>query len=119
METTTEMATPLPTTTKPQPAKKTDLTPIERLHAAHMSLIGGIDQHNISALFAVNGGRVNEAIAAIRFALDQPRLVRKLARETAHAEQAKADEKAAKLAARKKYPPSKIAAPKITAAPKA
>jgi hypothetical protein len=48
---------------------KTDLTPDEKLSAAYWYLIGGISQHDIAALYHVNPGRINEAVAAIRKAI--------------------------------------------------
>ena len=49
---------------------KTELTPEEKLRAAHAHIINGVDQHVIASLFAVNPGRVNEAIMAVRRAID-------------------------------------------------
>lgn len=49
--------------------KKTALTPEEKLRAAYAHLINGVDQHVIASLFAVNSGRVAEAIADVRKAV--------------------------------------------------
>jgi len=50
---------------------KTQLTPEEKLRAAHAHIINGVDQHVIASLFGVNMGRVNEAIMAIRDAISE------------------------------------------------
>jgi transposase-like protein len=47
---------------------KANLTPDEKLRAAHAHIVQGVDQHIIASLFGVNPGRVNEAIKAIRAA---------------------------------------------------
>ena len=52
---------------------KTELTPEEKLRAAYAHIVGGVDQHVIAALFAVNPGRVNEAIMAVKRAIEMPR----------------------------------------------
>jgi len=45
---------------------KTQLTPDEKLRAAHAHLILGVDQTIIAMLFGVNLGRVNEAVMEVR-----------------------------------------------------
>jgi len=49
------------------------LTPEERLTAAYSHIILGIDQQHVAMLMAVNMGRVNEAIQAIRIAMEDPK----------------------------------------------
>jgi len=46
--------------------KKTDLTPDEKIRIAMGYEVYGIEQHALAALFAVNPGRVADAIAEIR-----------------------------------------------------
>lgn len=48
----------------------TALTPGQRLRVAVAVLLDGFDQHRVAALMGVNPGRVNEAVAAVRLALD-------------------------------------------------
>ena len=48
---------------------RTKFTPEEKLRVAHAVLINGIDQHHIASLFAVNSGRVAEAVKLIREAV--------------------------------------------------
>ena len=48
---------------------KTALTPAEKLRVAHAHLIDGVAQDVLARLFGVNGGRVNEAVQAVRQAL--------------------------------------------------
>lgn len=48
---------------------KTDLTPEEKLRVAHAVLINGLAQHHVASLFAINQGRVNEAVTLIKDAL--------------------------------------------------
>lgn len=55
---------------KPYLETKTALTPAERLKAAYAVLINGWDQHEVASLMGVNPGRVNEAVTAIRKAID-------------------------------------------------
>lgn len=52
--------------------KKASLTADEKLRAAHAHLINKIGQHHIAALYGVNPGRVNEAIMAVKMALEWP-----------------------------------------------
>jgi hypothetical protein len=49
---------------------KTALTPAEKLKVAYAVLINGWDQHEVAALMGVNPGRVNEAVMAVRKAID-------------------------------------------------
>jgi DNA-binding transcriptional regulator YdaS (Cro superfamily) len=49
---------------------KTTLTPGERLRVAVAVLLDGFDQHKVAALMGVNPGRVNEAVQAVRRAID-------------------------------------------------
>ncbi len=50
--------------------RKTSLTSEERITAAFMHYVRGIDQQDIAMMFGVNGGRVNEACRAIKAAAD-------------------------------------------------
>jgi hypothetical protein len=52
---------------------KTELDAREALIVAHAHLIGGIDQHKLAAIYAVNMGRVNEAITVLREAAENHR----------------------------------------------
>jgi len=45
------------------------LTPEEKLRVAHAVLINKIDQHHVASLFAVNQGRVSEAVTKVREAI--------------------------------------------------
>lgn len=58
---------------RPSIPKRAALTPEQRLMAAHMHIISGVDQHAIAGSYGVNAGRVAEAIAAIRLAITDPR----------------------------------------------
>ena len=49
---------------------KTALTPGEKLRVAVAVLLDGMDQHKVAALMGVNPGRVNEAVKAVRKAID-------------------------------------------------
>jgi hypothetical protein len=49
---------------------KTTLTPAEKLRVAVAVLVDGIDQHKVAALMGVNQGRVGEAVAAVRKAIE-------------------------------------------------
>ena len=49
---------------------KTTLTPGERLRVAVAVLLDGMDQHKVAAMMGVNPGRVNEAVMAVRRAID-------------------------------------------------
>jgi plasmid maintenance system antidote protein VapI len=49
---------------------KTALTPGEKLRVAVAVLLDGFDQHRVAALMGVNPGRVNEAVMAVRKAID-------------------------------------------------
>jgi hypothetical protein len=51
---------------------KTQLTPDEKLRAAHAHLILGVDQAIIAMLFGVNLGRVNEAVMEVRKSVNGP-----------------------------------------------
>lgn len=48
---------------------KSALEPLEKLKAAYMHDVLGVDQHLISAFFGINPGRVNEAIRDVRQAI--------------------------------------------------
>lgn len=50
--------------------KKTELTPAEKIRVAMGYEVYGIDQHVLAALFAVNPGRIAEAISNVRNAID-------------------------------------------------
>jgi hypothetical protein len=50
---------------------KTALTPQEKLRIAVAVLIDGVPQHVVAALFGVNSGRIAEAVATIRNALEE------------------------------------------------
>jgi plasmid maintenance system antidote protein VapI len=49
---------------------KSALTPGEKLRVAVAVLLDGFDQHKVAALMGVNPGRVNEAVMAVRKAID-------------------------------------------------
>ena len=53
-------------------ASKTALTFEEKVTAAWMHHVHGVDQHIIAMAMGVNMGRVNEACVAVRKALDSP-----------------------------------------------
>lgn len=53
--------------------KRAALTPEERLTAAYTHIILGVEQQHIAMTLAVNMGRVNEAIQAIRVAINDPK----------------------------------------------
>lgn len=55
---------------KPYLEHKASLTPAEKLRVAVAVLIDGVDQHKVAALMGVNQGRVNEAVVAVRKAID-------------------------------------------------
>jgi hypothetical protein len=55
---------------KPYLEPKASLTPAEKLRVAVAVLIEGFDQHRVAALMGVNPGRVNEAVMAVRQAID-------------------------------------------------
>jgi hypothetical protein len=50
---------------------KTALTAQEKLRIAVAVLIDGVPQHVVAALFGVNSGRIAEAVATIRKALEE------------------------------------------------
>lgn len=52
--------------------QKTALTPREKLKAAYLYEIRGIEQHVLADIFEVNVGRINEAIIPIRRAAGLP-----------------------------------------------
>lgn len=52
--------------------KKVALSPKERLIAAHLVIVSGVDQHAVAGAFGVNPARVAEALKAIRFAMENP-----------------------------------------------
>lgn len=49
---------------------KVSLTPEEVLRVAFAHLIGGIDQHLLAAMFAINHGRISEAVVVMREACE-------------------------------------------------
>ena len=49
---------------------KANLEPLEKLKAAYLHDVLGVDQHIISAFFGINSGRVNEAIRDVRQAIE-------------------------------------------------
>jgi DNA-binding transcriptional regulator YdaS (Cro superfamily) len=49
---------------------RTALLPGEKLRVAVAVLLDGFDQHKVAALMGVNPGRVNEAVQAVRRAID-------------------------------------------------
>lgn len=49
---------------------KAALTPAEKLRVAVAVLVEGWDQHRVAALMGVNPGRINEAVMAVRKAID-------------------------------------------------
>jgi hypothetical protein len=55
---------------KPYMERKTALTPGEKLRVAVAVLLDGFDQHKVAALMGVNMARVNEAVMAVRQAID-------------------------------------------------
>jgi hypothetical protein len=55
---------------KPYLEHKTALSPAEKLRVAVAVLLDGFDQHRVAALMGVNMGRVNEAVMAVRKAID-------------------------------------------------
>jgi hypothetical protein len=55
---------------KPYVEHKAALTPAEKLRVAVAVLVDGFDQHKVAALMGVNMGRVNEAVVAVRQAID-------------------------------------------------
>ena len=55
----------------PYETHKTALTPAEKLRVAVAVLVDCFDQHKVAALMGVNPGRVAEAIAAVRKAIEE------------------------------------------------
>jgi hypothetical protein len=55
----------------PYEEHKTALTPPEKLRVAVAVLLDGVDQHKVAALMGVNPGRVAEAVAAVRKAIEE------------------------------------------------
>lgn len=55
---------------KPYLEHKAALTPAEKLRVAVAVLVDGFDQHRVAALMGVNPGRINEAVVAVRQAID-------------------------------------------------
>jgi hypothetical protein len=51
-------------------AVKTALTAREKLKAAYLHEVRGIDQHVLADIFEVNVGRINEAIMEVRKAIN-------------------------------------------------
>lgn len=49
--------------------QKTCLAPEEKIKAAYLHEIFGVDQHTLAAAYGVNPGRINEAIKEIRIAV--------------------------------------------------
>ena len=60
-------------TARNRPERKTALTFAEKITAAHLHYVQGIDQHIVSFAMGVNPGRVAEACVAVRKALTVPR----------------------------------------------
>lgn len=52
--------------------RKANLTPEEKVKAAYFYLIRGIAQQVLADIFDVNMGRVNEAVDAVRGAVEWP-----------------------------------------------
>jgi hypothetical protein len=61
---------------------RTALTPEERLTCAYEHIVLGHQQQRIAMGLAVNLGRVNEAIQAVRIAIADPKGTVKRAKET-------------------------------------
>jgi hypothetical protein len=59
-------------------ALKTDLTPAERIKAAYMHMILGVDQQAIAVAFEVNHGRVSEACTALAMCAESPKEARRV-----------------------------------------
>jgi hypothetical protein len=57
-----------------KPERKTALSFEEKITAAHLHYVQGVDQHVIAFAMSVNMGRVNEACLAVRQALIKPKL---------------------------------------------
>jgi hypothetical protein len=55
---------------------KTDLTPEEKVKAAYFHLVVGWSQHDIANWCCVNSARVNDAVQAVRRAVEWPENVR-------------------------------------------
>jgi hypothetical protein len=51
---------------------KAALSAEEKLRVAYGHLILGIDQHDLTALFGINPGRIAEAIKAVAIAVEWP-----------------------------------------------
>lgn len=49
---------------------KTVLTAIEKIKVAYLHEVRGISQHDLATVYEVNAGRVNEAIKAVRAAVN-------------------------------------------------
>lgn len=59
-------------------AQKSELTPEERIKAAYMHYVLGVEQQAIAVAFEVNSGRVSEACTAIWGAASDPKRTRTL-----------------------------------------
>jgi len=64
----------------PMSKTRAALTPEERLTAAYQNIVLGHQQQHIAMSMAVNLGRVNEAIQAVRVAIRDPKGTVKRAR---------------------------------------
>jgi hypothetical protein len=60
---------------KPYIDHKASLTPAEKLRVAVAVLVDGFDQHKVANLMGVNPGRVNEAVVAVRQAIEREHIV--------------------------------------------
>jgi hypothetical protein len=48
------------------------LTAEEKLRVAYGALVLGVSQHDLTALFGVNQGRINEAVKSVALAVEWP-----------------------------------------------
>ena len=58
---------------------KSGLTPQEVLRVAHAHLVNGLDQHHLASLMGVNQGRISEAVQAVQYTMDHPKLIYEVA----------------------------------------
>lgn len=61
------------------------LTPEERITAAYLKHVRGVETQDIATAFDVNMGRISEATQAILFAASNPHDVRAMAKENEEA----------------------------------
>ena len=54
---------------------KVSFTPDEVIQIAHGHLIGGIHQHLLASMFAMDSGRVAEVVVALRWAAENHKLI--------------------------------------------